>query len=385
MHRMFDTEPPEDAECLPLPEPCFELQFDSNSEIGGSSSETEELPRVGGLLLKRKRDSGRECTKCGSSTMVIESQPDTDPKELFCLECEFCFRARGRQGRNAESRLRRKIESEENPCEFRDLSRCVFPGCLSSDCLLTDMVTGDLVCTSCGLVNETGGMAFPDRIVRMAKCSKSYNRSVHFQQRMAQLTGTDPPVKEEYLKMFEQELEGTDASRMGKKTFSGLCGKLSIPKKVSNSWIQIRNELGIRPNTVRLSEFFQPELMGRLRARYRCVENAFMNVVHTKNNHSKNPNDPFYRTNIVHLNYVIPMILRMESPQLWGYSAKYFKQLSHNKQPRLNNRRWKRMMRYCRKHYSKTCDPNDGNEYFFEWPYNPLTHKEILRFFNYFY
>lgn len=326
--------------------------------------------------MRRKALDRRSCTRCKETELILDAAEDEDPSELYCLACGFSFRARGRQGRNAKSR----VAKPPNPCQKEEFG-CL--NCNSMVSLIVDHVTGDCVCTSCGFVNDSGGLSFSSSILMMDKNSKNYQRKVHYRQRMAQLRGVDPEIDRSTLDLIQEHVlsRGMNTPRLGKKNFGAICKHLAVPKKTADSWIQIRNELGFEPNTNELADWLTPELLGRMELRFVCVEMAFVSTLSSKHGSEHR----LSRTNIINLNYIIPQIMRLESEQLWEYCAKFFKQLSHEKHPGENNARWAEIIGYCDQHFRKAVISKDGGEQFFEWKYIPMRPHEILTRYDYFY
>lgn len=342
----------------------------------GDRRETRESEPSTIPVRKRRRNSRRSCPRCKEEDLVMEEE--LDPQDLYCLQCGVCFRARGRQGRNAKSRQMSRNDS--NPCVYDDF-QC--QNCKSSMGLVVDHVSGDLVCTSCGFVNDTGGRSFSRNLLLTKKNSKNYSRKVHLRQRLAQLRGEDPQISDEYIQRIQEHISemNIDTRRTGKKNFGAICVILGIPKKTSSGWIQIRNELGLFPNTSHITELDDPNFALRFEVRYDCIEAAFNATLSSKHGSTH----WLKRTNIVNLNYILPQILRLESESLWDECAKFFKQLTHENHPGHNNERWRVIVMYCDRHFRRARATKEGGDLLLEWPYFPMTTEEILTKYNYFY
>lgn len=358
MHRVYPKTIPI-VGCDKLSEPCEDVQ------------DTHTKTTIVHGVRKRKRNSRKSCPRCKEDDLIME-----DEEELYCLNCGIVYHARGRQGRNQKSREKK----DNNPVCYED-SGC--QNCKSFIGLVSDYVSGDLVCTECGFVNDSGGRSFTRNILIMKKNSKNYKRNVHFRQRLAQLRGHDPEIDENDLEKIREHViqNQIDVTRLGKKNMMAICKIIGLPKKMSGSWIQIRNELDWFPNSSGITQLDDPVFASRFEVRYGCVEVAFNSILSAKHGSSHK----LKRTNIVNLNYLMPQIIRLESETLWSECAKFFKQLTHDDHPEDNNQRWREIINFCDAHFRRARASREGGEFVFEWPYKPMTREEILTKYNYFY
>lgn len=327
------------------------------------------------MISKRKRQT---CPKCNTEDFLMQDGKD----QLYCLECEFAFRKRMRQGRNKESRerennakdLRRKICEANNGLD-PDLCELVCSDCNRND-FVEDHASGDMICLDCGVVKSTGGLGFNQNMILMKNQSKNYKRVVHFQQRISQLMATDPELDDEVFERIREVLENVEKTyQIGKKHFCRLFKRMGINPKMASHWIQLRVRLGWEESIE-----FHPDFLLRLKARYFCLDRAFDATLFIPTGTKRT--SPLQRKNIINLNFSIPMLIRLEDEETFRRVAKYFPQLTNQNHPNINNERWKVLMEYCQKTYQRMVLPVKEMEFYFEWPYIPLTYEDIFGYFS---
>lgn len=293
---------------------------------------------------------------------------------------------KGRQGRSREVRERKKREEEErikmNFVSLSDppLSRCP-DSCSPNPFFIEDHSSGDLICSGCGAVVSSGGIS--NFTSSSLTNSKPYMRIVHFRQRIAQLFSYDPEQKKEYIDRINEFIQksGEDPRYFGKNVFSQICRELQIDPKVATHWMQIRKKLGIEPF---LSDSdLDPEMKSRLNMRFFCVSIAFANQL-KKGKGEDSDSSHLKRNNIININFLIIMLIRLESEFEFRKLAKFCPQLMSHQQPKLNNQRWKVIIDYCDHNYRVVSDPIKGTFFSFDWEYKPLTNSDLLNFFYFF-
>ncbi len=323
------------------------------------------------MSLRKRRP--QECTRCHQSEFLME---DEDKSTLFCYECNIGIRKKKRQGRSRESRERKLPNWEKNDMRCRGCNQISF---------VEDHASGDLICDVCGVVYSGGALFFnmntlPNR--NMGSVSKPYMRVVHYQQRMTQLLGNDPEVDEkvvERLREKHKDLTEDQIKTFGKRSFAKSLREEKLDPKIACHWIQLRIALDWEYPL----ECFNEELLLRCKARYICLEKAFDNTLHIKQGGKKT--NKFQRKNIISLNFSIPMIIRMESPEVFKSIAKYFPQQTNSGQPEINNERWKILIEYCQKHYNVMEMPVKDIIFHFDWPFLPITYGDVIGYFSHFY
>lgn len=337
-------------------------------------------------LLERRgvSDDGQIKTR-GYKINGLHSLSLNDPER----EKHEVQKPKGRQGRSKEVRERKEREKREREMilgpQQSPLSTCV-GGC-KNPTFLEDHASGDLICMECASVQSSGGLSFGDNDNSSKTNSKPYMRIVHWRQRLAQMRTIDPEQKQEHVDMIgefiREKFEGEkNPAFIGKSTFASICRKLNLDPKISTHWIQLRKRLGIEPF---LDEnCFDPEIGARVNMRYFCVSIAFQNTLQKKGSKLVKVTEELLRNNVMNLNFVIVQLFRLESEELFRKLAKYLPQLISQKQPRINNMRWRVIMEYCKTHYSVVSDPVKGNFFSFEWKYIPLTTSDLLSYFYFF-
>lgn len=283
------------------------------------------------------------------------------------------------------------------------------------DCHGTDFVydhcSGDTVCSLCGRVFERGGFGSAVNLgqgMQVRLLSKPYDRGVHFQQRLAQLTCIDPSLPNWFIRTLaeflwesgeSQELSlGVSRERWGilswKSLFDGalfreylrlVCPKEKprrallpfSPSKLASHWLQIRMRLGISPWRVSLD----CQTLAEMRRRYRLVSSAFDNTLRKLGEgHTANSPSSLSRKNIININYTMAQLLRLVSPSLWKEYAKFIPQLHSSSQPLHNNQRWEIMMQYCSLWYRTQAD----FAYPLLWTFFPITESLLENEFKFF-
>lgn len=318
-------------------------------------------------LRKRKP---QECPKCKQSEFL---QEDDDKETLFCFECGVGVRKKKRQGRSKESRERVK----SLPCWEKHDMRC--RGC-NQVCFVEDHSSGDLICEVCGVVYSGGALFFNVNTFPMKNPSKPYARVVHWQQRITQLLGNDPEVDPSAMEKLRVSLQHEENWKtFGKKSFAKKCRELNLDPKIACHWVQLRVNLGWELQL----DVFSEELLLRCKARYICLEKAFQSELHVP--HGEKRSSKLQRTNIVSLNFSIPMIFRLEDENVFKVVAKYFPQQSNAGHPEINNERWRVLMNYCQKHYQHMEMPVKEQTFHFDWPFLPMTYADVIGYFSHFF
>lgn len=366
--------------------------------------------------------SFRECENENSEklSLIQFAQP---PQEQFY----GCVYRKSRQGRSHDVRERRAaekklLENEVSTNNYYETAPDCFL-CNRNDCF------SDGVCTNCGYVDEDfkyyGNVHLP-----MPPKSKSYKRSVHYQQRIAQLFGRGPWLPDAIINAIEDFIYETVESSFGEPqfwgqyTFKRIFSILGYSTKLATYWIQVRKRLfGGRIVVLNLHDdnlsttFYQPilhydhktgekklienKLLGRpiwigglipwqvtiddytllrMKMKYECVSRAFDAVL----NKRLGSTHPLARNNILNLNYVQVQLARQESVEIFEHIAPFLVQLNSSNQPRINNERWQIINSFCAENFALVTDPISGENFYFDWPYIPLTEEDIEKYFTYF-
>lgn len=345
-------------------------------------------------------------------------QPDFEEKQEEQEPVLFLGRPylKNRQGRSRENRLRKENERRlQSLVEgVRGDSVCTNSACKATPVFLVDdYSTGDSICSECGAVQSHFGLG-QVTIPHMysyggnGRLGSGYKREVHFQVRIRQLTIRDPvldpklltairkflwpePFSNERLKGLEAEYGPTDV--WGPKTFRALFKREELAKqikenpdwggnRISQHWIQLRCRLEFEPNHVDISE----DVERRMRARYRCVDRAFMAICADPSSSSKEggngkrKEEP--RRNIYNLNYIGAQLLRMEDPDAFHEYAKFLPQATNQRQPEVNNFYWAKIIDWCQKHARFINDKDQCCR--IEWEYTPITETELFGLFSFF-
>jgi len=306
-------------------------------------------------------------------------------------------RERERERRERESVFRKDLE---------DVTKCC-KSCRGFE-FVYDHCSGDTICQLCGRVQSESGLGSSDNMglgMQLRLLSKPYDRLVHFQQRIAQLTTRDPALPRWFLRTLgcfldENKLTmelnlGVNSTNWGKQSWIKIFqselfqsylrhvapshkpkrGQMpKTPSKLAIHWIQIRKFLGLDPWRVDLDS----EVLAELRMRYRLVSQAFDQTLRKPGEgQTRLPIHeqlaPLSRKNIVNVNYTMAQLLRIVRPELWKEYAKFIPQLVSSTQPAQNNARWEVIVTFCRKHFRTQAHvalPLD-------WPYHTLTLTEL--------
>lgn len=307
-------------------------------------------------------------------------QPDDviqDLVEIFRGEQKLKKRKRkGRQGRSHKSR---KL-AEENTKRHCHIEFTV-PQCTdcNSDEFFEDVRTGDSICTMCGAVQKGNGLLWRDCTFTRYKHSKPYQPIVHFRQRLAQLTGKDPFMRTKVFNQLTEHLRFTvspeDIDKIGKKRVSKALTQLKLPRRYSANWIQIRRRMNLFPAPPEFTN--QDYLWKMMNQRYWCLSEAFKTTLCKKEEWMTPVVKSLSRKNIPNVNYSFLQLLRLEEPSLLSVLGKFFPQLCSKEQPNKNNKRWKILMEYCKKNFSKSVNPKTEEIFVLHWEYIPLTQKDI--------
>lgn len=303
---------------------------------------------------------------------------------------------KGRQGRSAEVRARIAKERQDaeklyqdkgiNLNQFRVEMTC--KGCLQTDFFSEDYSSGDVVCTNCGVIESTGGLGFAIHMPSMmTMCSKPYQRVVHFRQRLAQLLCRDPEQPQDMIDKMEEFIDKSthraysNPQRFGYKTFSRMLKDLGYKTKFAEHWMQFRKRLNLWPYCT--SDELTPHMVHRITYRFSCISAAFDRTLLIPKG-KRGQWAPLSRHNVVNLNFIIIMLIRMENEAAFRCMAKYFPQMISQDQPSKNNKRLKILVAYCAENFRTAGDPSKGDSEGFDWPYKPITVQEILDYFTYF-
>lgn len=291
---------------------------------------------------------------------------------------------KGRQGRSKESRKRaaeHHIETAESFQKIKEnVSQCF--DCHADFTLVEDHQSGDIVCTACGVVQPCGqGLGFMKNMFSNKTLSRPYFRPVHFRQRIAQLLCHDPKLPRDVIKQIGRELienehiyKGNEKT-YGKFTFSQVLHRLSLDRKQAKHWIQIRQRLNFSPLPPLLTIS-----MRRLAARFFCISQAFQKTLFIPP--KEKPKNYLQRRNIINLNYTMVQLWRLEDAEEFCRIAPYLPQLSSDKQPNLNNNRWKILIEEVSQNFTHFEDPCTGEIYSFNWEYIPLSNQDIIKYFQ---
>lgn len=293
---------------------------------------------------------------------------------------------KGRQGRSKENRQRAQERKLSNACQKVEwVNQC--PNCDGCE-WIEDHRSGDVICAECGRVDSAKGLGLSTNLnLRIKQKSKPYQKLVHFRQRMAQLLGWDPKIKDELWEEIEveilQSMKLEEIEKMGKKKFSEALKRLKLPgtKRLSANWIQARRRLGCEEVPCEVDDL--QLLYKRLCARYQCVAKVFQETLFSPNGEKPKENN-LERRNILNVNYVSLQILRLEAPEVWKEWAKYFPQLVSKKQPYKNNERWKIIIEMCKKRYKVFSWPRTEEEIHLNWVYLEFTKEDINKHCVYF-
>jgi hypothetical protein len=206
------------------------------------------------------------------------------------------------------------------------------------------------VCQQCGLVS--GDIIYEvDNLPK--RRSKPYNPNHHFSERMAALLLIGPEIKDKlFLDRFEEtipECEQTLESRMfwGPGKFSQAIKKVDAKfqteyakKKYHERYIWMRKYYGIEDPPI-----LDPELIRRLRIRYRYAYMAFTIIKFDKRWRGKK------RNNIININFIIINCLKQENALEFARFFSDVKGLKTNYQTLVDY--WKAMCYVVKKLYAK--------------------------------
>lgn len=287
---------------------------------------------------------------------------------------------KGRQGRSHETRLRRRREKyHQNKQAIKDEVLDFCTHCWSDQVFLDDK-SSSMVCLTCGYVDEilnTRAMVFND-----TSKSKPYERVVHYQQRISSVKGMDPEVENECVRRIEDflcknpEICGNSLYYAGWQAIKSAIKHLGIKPVYASRWIQIRSRFNIKGVDKEVAAI-PGDLENVLKLRYILVSRAFDQTI------LKDMSLLVERKNMLNMNYVIPMLIRMESEQIFRETAKFFPQNRSDYQPALNNERMKIIVDYCKEHFTKVYSYK-GETINLIWEFTPLTAEDIFNYFIYF-
>lgn len=303
-------------------------------------------------------------------------------------EKDIVRKKKGRQGRSLEVRKRKELERQgwfqgKKYFYSSNLPQC--RECGDTDSFVEDHSSGDLICSSCGVVSEEmGGLGFYSKCFSYPITSKPYQKVVHFRQRISQLLCRDPEQEYEHLFLLRQYIldnheQMGNPTFYGIKTFSFICRKIGLNPKIASHWMQIRKRLGITP----FCDLPSPSIIHRITMRYICIAHCFDRTLKRKRGEKDQNN--LKRNNVINLNYSIIQLIRMESEEEFIRLAKFFPQLISHNQPGLNNKRWEIILKECREKYSYFSDPLRGEPFFFDWPFKPILVEDLVKYFYFFY
>lgn len=294
---------------------------------------------------------------------------------------------KGRQGRSAETRLRRRKEKYfQNKQKNIYYSHDVCKVCKLTDFIVVDEKDSTVFCINCGLVLEELLNSKQQTFDQPTK-SKPYERVVHYQQRLSSVQGTDPLVSEEDVRMIEEFLVnnpcicGVSLYYAGWQSIKTAVKELGLNPVYASRWVQIRSRFNIQG--IRHEVAIIPDrIINKLKLRYILVSRAFdqkLNELITSSTQSNNNKD-LSRKNMLNLNYVIPVLIRMDCEETFRETACFFPQNRSQYQPALNNQRMKIIIDYCKQHFTGNYTYKD--EYIeLSWEYKPLTSEDILNYF----
>lgn len=260
-------------------------------------------------------------------------------KKISKKECRKCLlrkngECRCRQGRNYESR-QRGLSSKNLYAEGLVRSfRC--DGCEATT-FDVDYKTADIICTECGMVLDSMGLAelFDTRVT----FSKKYSTRVYWREKLRGFHGTDPIIWKEDWRLIKRcipfFLDQDQRRRMGQATFSRLCRTLTdsegkhplANKKYGERYIQARFRLGLEVPAP-MSQHLLFMTLIRIEVYEKAHREAFQYKITKKN--------------AINLNYVLLQFILMDSPQEFDSWKRWIK-ISLGKLDSYNEK-WKQMI-----------------------------------------
>lgn len=283
---------------------------------------------------------------------------------------------RKRQGRTSAKRLEKKIEREN---QRKNQAEVIDPVC---KCGGRDMVeddhSGDVVCTSCGLVQEGSGLMIRVNDMPSAKrYSADYARKTHFEQKIKQLTIRDVKISKKVLDGIVTHCAEVkkDLRSLSKKDISSivqcltkvckngkskkLCDNRSTASKISRSYLQIKDKLGILEKDYCLNKLDE-DIWDVLRMRFDMVSKEFDLM---------KKEGLVERENIINLNFLIRKFLEAEDPDYLELFDKYIPQFKKNKKKKNEKKDNSLIYENMRKRLRNKIYLNlkDDKEYIFDW------------------
>lgn len=295
---------------------------------------------------------------------------------------------KGRQGRSKDNRAKASETRRLNRLRGDDWGSNGVKPCVN--CNKTEYIedhrSGDVVCSSCGAVESERGIGLSTHFAdRMKTKSKPYQKVVHFRQRLAQLLGRDPRMRDEVWEPLKQEVLNSmtreELRRMGKNKWAAVIKRVGIPgtKRLSANWIQARRRLREELNDETIA--VPPDMcdvdgfLKRLCARYCCVAVIFRELLYSPQG-ERSKDSELERRNMPNVNYITLQLMRLESEEVFKEMAPYFPQLVSKKQPGKNNQRWKLLSQGCHNRFSAYGVPRTEETLWLNWDYKEFTREE---------
>lgn len=294
------------------------------------------------------------------------------------IQTEYSQLLKNRQGRSNELRI--KLKNERKDLDLKMQGLCFIPRCknCSNSRLIIDNHSSELICVECGMVvmyndNESENLKY---MIKNNK--KTYERIVHYQQRIAQLTLKDPKVPDLLIYNINKFMEFHNLPywSLNKKLLSHISKICGYKRNFSSNILQIKQKLGYI--------YDLPELPSNILYRMKCrfltisliLDKEWNQIFHEESNKTKRK-----RKNILNLNYILLQLFQLEIPEYIKYYGIYLPQLKSTKQPMYNNKYWYKIMTKCKEYCTKEGFRTKIIEQYgfdicdYEWPYIPITLK----------
>lgn len=277
--------------------------------------------------------------------------------------------------------------ARERAAEIR--TQTVSDSCTACGGYIVQDTHGDSTfCDGCGLQSDVVFQNISPYSSEHRHKSKPYDRTVHYRQRLSDLTGRGPWIEQEHIdsihefltggKYLDKEEWGMSVDNMkyvGMQMIKSCIKRLELPACYSARWIQIKSRLdveGIEDDVLDVDQNFVEEMT----LRYTFVSEAFDHTVRKVSRHEK---EHLHRTNIIPLNYSIMQIIRIMSEEAFRRNGRFFPPNRSDHQPYLNNKRWKLMIDWLVQNRTGMFTSKEG-VFNVEWRYIPVTEQDI---FNY--
>lgn len=285
---------------------------------------------------------------------------------------------KGRQGRSAFTRLRRRMEKyQQNKEKNKYVNHDFCTNCGSTDNIVVDDHSSTIICMDCGMVLEQVMNPTNMRFNEITK-SKPYERVVHYQQRLSNVEGRDPWVEERYVRNIEDFLRenkrysGINLYYAGWQAIKSAVRELGLNPVYSSRWVQIRSRFRTANPKDKELGFIPDRIVNKTKLRYVLFSQAFDKTLLV--------DDGYPRKNMINLNFVIPSLIRMDCEETFRKIARFFPQNRSQNQPALNNKRMSLIIDYCKEHFTQRYSFK-GESIHLEWEFKPLTTEDILNYF----